>query len=134
METNDFRLRFLRCELFDVPKAVVRFLNYLNLAYELFGEVALHRQIGIEDFTRREMRFVKKGFIQLLPYRDRAGRRVMAIMGGLAHAKEDEFLARVSCMHFVLCVCVVWYVVWYVVCYVVWYVVMLCCVLCCCVS
>jgi len=97
METDDFRLRFLRCELFDVRKATIRFLNYLNLAHQLFGSVALTRQIGLQDFTKRELKWVKKGFIQLLPYRDRAGRRVMAIMGGGVRSnseQEVDFLAR----------------------------------------
>lgn len=81
IESDDFRLRFLRCELFDVEKAVIRFFNYLNLAYELFGEVALRRPIRVDDFTRQEFRLLKKGYLQLFPYRDRAGRRVMVIVG-----------------------------------------------------
>ena len=91
MERDDFRLRFLRCELFDVNKATIRFLNYLNLAYELFGNVALRRQVRAEDFTKEELRFMKLGFIQLLPYRDRAGRRVMAVLGESTSFHQDLF-------------------------------------------
>lgn len=83
IDDEAFRLRFLRCELFDVRKAAIRFVNYLNLAYELWGGVALTRQIRITDFTKSEMRFFRKGYYQILPYRDRAGRRVITLMGGM---------------------------------------------------
>ena len=79
--TNEgFRLRFLRCELFDVAKAVDRFVNYLKTSYELFGEIALKRLIRLGDFSPRELRLLRKGFAQIFPYRDRAGRIVMVVM------------------------------------------------------
>ena len=79
----DFRLRFLRCELFHVDKAVVRFINYLNLSYELFGAVALIRVVRISDMSKAELRFLRKGNLQILPYRDRAGRPILALLGGM---------------------------------------------------
>jgi hypothetical protein len=79
----NFRLRFLRCELFQVDKAVLRFINYLNLSYELFGAVALMRVVRISDLSKSELRFVRKGNYQILPYRDRAGRPVLVLLGGM---------------------------------------------------
>ena len=84
----DFRLRFLRCELFQVDKAVLRFINYLNLSYELFGAMALKRVVRISDMSKAELRFIRKGNYQILPYRDRAGRSVLVMLGGM-DPKED---------------------------------------------
>ena len=83
IDNDNFRLRFLRCELFDVQKAVRRFYNYLDYAYEYWGEVALKRPIRFTDFTKAELKLFRKGFFQLLPFRDSCGRRVMVVLGGM---------------------------------------------------
>ena len=69
-------MRFLRCELFDVRKAAQRMLKFLDIALELFGEDALRRPIRLSDFSKEEMRYLKKGRYQVLPNRDRSGRRI----------------------------------------------------------
>ena len=92
-----FRLRFLRCELFDIQKAITRFISYLDLSYELFGEVALKRPIRISDLSKSELRFIRKGFLQVLPYPDRAGRRVVVLLGGLT--PDIDTTERVSFLY-----------------------------------
>ena len=76
----DIRLRFLRCELFDVPKATVRMLKYLDLAQELFGDFALSRPILLRDLGKMEMEMLRVGDAQPMPFRDRSGRRLMVAM------------------------------------------------------
>ena len=76
---TDFRLRFLRCELFDVHKAAQRMLGFLDIALELFGEDALRRPIRLSDFSKEEIRYMKKGHFQILPNRDRSGRRILVV-------------------------------------------------------
>ena len=73
-----FRLRFLRCELFNVQKAAERFIRYLDFVANVYGEYALQRPICMSDFSREEMSFLRGGGCQLLPYRDRSGRRIFA--------------------------------------------------------
>ena len=73
-----FRLRFLRCELFNVQKAAERFISYLDFVAEVYGEYALQRPISMSDFSREEMSFLREGSFQLLPYRDLSGRRIFA--------------------------------------------------------
>ena len=85
---DNFWLRFLRCELFDVPKAVRRFCNYLDYAYEYWGNVALERPIRLTDFSKAEIKVFRKGFFQLLPFRDSSGRRVMMFLGGMDPHKD----------------------------------------------
>lgn len=88
IDDENFRLRFLRCELFDVSKAVKRFYNYLNYVYEYWGDVALKRPIRMKDFTKAELKLFRRGFCQLLPFRDSSGRRVMVILGAM-EAHQD---------------------------------------------
>jgi len=80
VNTDQFRLRFLRQELFDVKKAARRLASYLNLARELFGDYALERPIRLSDFTKKEQKYMRKGRVQWLPFRDRSGRRICVIL------------------------------------------------------
>lgn len=73
VNTSDFRLRFLRCELFDIAKAATRMTKFLDIVLELFGEYALQRPMRLSDFSKTELRHFRKGRYQFLPYRDRAG-------------------------------------------------------------
>jgi hypothetical protein len=80
---TSFRLRFLRCELFDAKKAALRIIKYLNLVHEVCGECALTRPIQLNDFHKEEKKILRSGFMQLLPYRDRAGRPILAFVGDI---------------------------------------------------
>ena len=66
---NDYKLSFLRTELFNVPKSVLRYINYLNLLYQVYGDCALRRPIRLQDLNKEEFTFLKSGQYQLLPYR-----------------------------------------------------------------
>ena len=81
---SDFRLRFLRCELFDASKAATRMVDFLDMVADLFGDYVLKRPIQITDFSWEEMQCLRRGYFQLLPYRDRSGRRIFATVGGMA--------------------------------------------------
>jgi hypothetical protein len=76
-----FRMKFLRCKLFDAEQAAWLLVRYLNLVEELFGEKCLSRPIRLEDVqsTKEERTAFRSGFIQLLPFGDRAGRRIVMI-------------------------------------------------------
>eukprot|EP00531_Pseudo-nitzschia_arenysensis_P004538 CAMPEP_0116145480 /NCGR_PEP_ID=MMETSP0329-20121206/16616_1 /TAXON_ID=697910 /ORGANISM="Pseudo-nitzschia arenysensis, Strain B593" /LENGTH=503 /DNA_ID=CAMNT_0003641089 /DNA_START=98 /DNA_END=1605 /DNA_ORIENTATION=- len=83
VNSSEFRLRFLRCELFDERSAASKMVKFLDLLSELFGDFALRRQVQMSDFSREEMQAFRVGHQQLLPYRDRSGRRIFALVGGL---------------------------------------------------
>ena len=59
-----------------------RYVNYLDLLFYLYGDDALLRRPIqlLQDFNKEELLFLKSGQYQLLPYRDRSGRRIMAIV------------------------------------------------------
>jgi len=84
IDDPNFRLRFLRAELFDVKRAVIRYFNYLNVVHELWGAIALEREVRVSDFNRSESKLLRKGHIQILPFRDRSGRRIVTLLGGMS--------------------------------------------------
>mmetsp|Transcript_13006 Transcript_13006/g.32830 ORF Transcript_13006/g.32830 Transcript_13006/m.32830 type:complete len:651 (-) Transcript_13006:320-2272(-) len=77
----EFRIRFLRAEFFDVKKATLRYYRYLNHVWDLFGDVALVRQIELNDLNKKELKYLRGGQIQGLLSRDKMGRRIFAVFG-----------------------------------------------------
>ena len=86
VNTLGFRLRFLRCELFDVPKAARRLASFLNMAQDFFGDYALERPIRLSDMNKEELKYMRSGRVQWLPFRDRSGRRIVVIFPGMDFA------------------------------------------------
>lgn len=80
IHTKSFKLRFLRCELFDAYKAAERYCKYLDLLLELHGEIALMRPIVLKDLSREAITFLRSGFAQPLCCRDRSGRRIVCFV------------------------------------------------------
>ncbi len=100
----DVRLRFLRCENFDAKAAAKRFVNFFELALEVFGDFVADRPMRLTDFMetpkgggrlKRYQLHAKKAFgnsmIQYMPFRDRSGRRVKVGVGG-CNSELDLFL------------------------------------------
>uniref|UniRef100_A0A6U9Z194 CRAL-TRIO domain-containing protein n=2 Tax=Pseudo-nitzschia australis TaxID=44445 RepID=A0A6U9Z194_9STRA len=81
---SEFRLRFLRIGLFDARIAAQKLVSFLANICDLFGEYALKRPILLSDFTEEELHIFRMGNLQLLPFRDRSGRRIIAGVEGLA--------------------------------------------------
>lgn len=77
----EFRMKFLRCKLFNANEAAQLLINYLELVLELYGDICLTRPICLEDVqtTKEERAAFRAGYIQLLPFGDRAGRRILMI-------------------------------------------------------
>ena len=98
VNTTEFRLKFLRCELFDARKAAIRLIKYLDLMVELFGLFALQRKIKLSDFSKHELQILRAGYFQIFPFRDRSGRRVMCIVGNMGI--EFDPTVRVSTIQY----------------------------------
>lgn len=91
----ELRLRFLRCEFFDVPKAVDRMVAFLEFMRELFGDCIAHRPPQLSDFTREEELALMNSRNQYLPFRDRSGRRVLAAVGTMDHLLQLKLRYKV---------------------------------------
>jgi len=81
VNTAEFRLKFLRCELFDAKKAAARLVSFLDFLMDVFDdkEDLLLRPMRMSDFDKNEYIILKTGNFQLLPFRDRSGRRIVTI-------------------------------------------------------
>jgi len=90
------RLRFLRCELFIVGKAVQRIINNLEFMRELFGDFVLERPVTLSDFSREEETALMNSRIQYLPFRDRSGRRILCGVGNLNYHIDPRLRYKFS--------------------------------------
>ncbi|OEU14423.1 hypothetical protein FRACYDRAFT_240962 [Fragilariopsis cylindrus CCMP1102] len=90
--------------LFDPSKSALRYSKYLDLIYEIFGECVLKRPIRLqEDFNSDELSFFKSGAYQLLPFRDRCGRRIFV---GVSNEKvPQKLLSKIWLYLFFVCIC-----------------------------
>lgn len=90
-----FRLRFLRADLFDAREAAKRMCGYLNIIFTLFGMEVLKRPLRSTDFKgKEEKNLLKSGIVQLLPYRDRSGRRVVVILSDIMSQNSRMRVSR----------------------------------------
>mmetsp|Transcript_1014 Transcript_1014/g.2236 ORF Transcript_1014/g.2236 Transcript_1014/m.2236 type:complete len:334 (-) Transcript_1014:969-1970(-) len=91
-----FRLRFLRCEDFDAKKAAIRLMRFMNLMLEVFGAFALFRPIKLTDFKRCEIQILQSGWMQILPFRDRSGRKVFIWIGEMGFQYDSILRIKIA--------------------------------------
>jgi hypothetical protein len=94
VSNRDFRLKFLRADNFDPPKAAQRMIKYLDAKLGIFGPERLTKKITLNDFTKEDLLVAQSGLGSILRLRDRAGRLVMCWMSMLRG--ESTFISRVS--------------------------------------
>ena len=77
---RDFRLKFLRADLFDPIKAADRMIVYMDYLLHLFGERALAEPLNRNFLNNEETAALREGCMQVLPFRDRSGRRIVVVL------------------------------------------------------
>jgi len=77
VNTAEFRLLFLRCEFFDAKKAAARIVAFLELSRSCWGDFVLEREVCLSDLSEQDRVLLDSGLLQMLPGRDRCGRRVL---------------------------------------------------------
>lgn len=87
-------LKFLRCDHWDATKAASRFIRFFDWKLELFGEASLARDIALHDLPPEDIKALKKGYMQRLPERDRAGRAILCTLYNGQTYDSPESLAR----------------------------------------
>lgn len=94
-----FRLRFLQAEEWDATKAAARFIRHFDLKMDLFGTDCLGRDVTIQDLSKEEQKIVKKGFLQILPVRDRTGRSIaVTILNGQTYPSLESMVSLLECV------------------------------------
>ena len=81
VHSQEFLLRFLRAERFDVVRAASRLVNFYSLKLQAFGLEKLTQDISQEDLTENERKGLYESMTYDLPFRDRAGRAILFKMG-----------------------------------------------------
>lgn len=76
VNSQKFRLMFLRADYFDPEKAAFRMVKFMEGKLKIFGRETLGRPLRLTDLRKDDVEFMEKGTLQLLPVRDRAGRAV----------------------------------------------------------
>jgi len=89
------RLRFLRCDRFDVTKAVQRLVDFLELMSDLFGDFVAERSVELNDFNHSEQELLRQSRNQYLPFRDSNGRRVLTGIGNCNFHMEVKLRYKV---------------------------------------
>jgi len=92
LNTSEFRLLFLRAERFDCARAAERMCRFIDLGHYLWGESALLRRPVFDDFDESEKCYMRMGISQVIPARDRAGRRVYVHFAGDKDFPADQVL------------------------------------------
>jgi hypothetical protein len=76
VSSEKLRLMFLRAESFDANKAASRMVRFFDEKYELFGAEKLTKDIVLADLDPDDIAALERGFYQVLPEKDCAGRKV----------------------------------------------------------
>jgi hypothetical protein len=93
-----FCIKLLRSELFDIKKAVDRYMLCIDFLVDYFGLFALERPLFLNDLNKEEHKLLKEGQLQLLPSRDRSGRRVAVFLGSFGYGYSHMNRFRI-CMY-----------------------------------
>jgi len=104
VQDSDLRLAFLRAESFDHVRTARRYLTFFREKLELFGPSLLCRKITLRDLDSADLRVLESGRLQLLPQRDKAGRKILCKVENSDEAEHSISVVRhVSTKRF-LCV------------------------------
>jgi hypothetical protein len=85
---HKFRLKFLRAEMFNATLAAGRVVRFFEEKIKMFGPDKLTKEIKLWDLDKEDQKFLERGIGQILPQRDRAGRRIMTWMA-MIRGKSD---------------------------------------------
>jgi hypothetical protein len=90
--SDKFRLKFLRAEMFNARLAAGRMVRFFDEKKKLFGPDKLTRDIKLCDLDKDDRKFLERGVNQILPQRDRAGRRIMIWMPPIMIRGESDYI------------------------------------------
>jgi hypothetical protein len=97
IHTKEWRLKFLRSELYDCKLAAERLVRFTEYMHQEYDFEVLERPLKLSDLEtkcgsrgKEVMNCFKSGHTQLLPFRDRSGRRVL-----VSHLKGKSFDAEI---------------------------------------
>lgn len=95
LQQPSFRLQFLRATLFDANLAAERLFDFSQVIRDVLGiEALLKMPISLNHFAFDEHNLLREGCFQILPGRDRVGRRITGLIGDFG--LQRSLAAKVS--------------------------------------
>jgi hypothetical protein len=91
---HKFRLQFLRAEMFNARLAAGRMVRFFEVKRKLFGPDKLTKEIKLRDLDEEDQKFLGRGIGQIVPQRDRAGRRIIIWMPTMIGGESDPNRGR----------------------------------------
>jgi len=96
VEDPYFRLRFLRCNLYDVHRSVVQMMNFLEHKELYFGNDKLAREITLDDLSEEDMGLMLSGLYHIQKERDRSGRVIVEVLWDMFGRVKFENLIHIA--------------------------------------
>jgi hypothetical protein len=90
VSSEKLRLMFLRAESFDPYNAASRMVRFFDEKYALFGADKLTKDIVLADLDPDDIAALEKGFYQVLPEKDSAGRKVLCFFPKLKVVRTTQ--------------------------------------------
>jgi hypothetical protein len=87
-------VRFLRSKCYDAREAAKLLEKFFELKLNLFGVDNLARDIKMSDQAQEDIEHWKTGYVQVLPQRDLAGRKILFFIGRLVQEIPLESTVR----------------------------------------
>ena len=104
---DNFRLTFLRADMFDPIKAAKRLITFFECRLALFGRHALTRPLTLQDLKNDDdVRTLQSGYFQILPQRDTTGRAVLVNLQGMF---QRSYKLAVNMVSLFVCLFVCWW-------------------------
>lgn len=96
-----FRLLFLRSTDWNVKESAQLMCQFFRAKLELFGPQLLTRRITFSDLSPSVKKSVELGFIQVLPFRDTAGRAIVVFFPSMLEnsGTSTEDMVRLTVEH-----------------------------------
>jgi hypothetical protein len=91
---HKLRLKFLRAEIFDARLAAGRMVRFFEEKKKLFGSDKLTKEIKLRDLEKEDQKLLDTGIGQIVPQRDRAGRRILIVMPMMRKPGEETIRVR----------------------------------------
>jgi hypothetical protein len=96
VSSEKLRIMFLRAESFDAYNAASRMVRFFDEKYKLFGAEKLTKDIVLADLDPDDIAALEKGFYQVLPEKDCAGRKVVCFFPKLRVVRTTQNQVRVE--------------------------------------
>eukprot|EP00980_Cylindrotheca_fusiformis_P012516 scaffold3074_cov108-Cylindrotheca_fusiformis.AAC.3 len=94
VEGEAFRLKFLRCNMFEIKSSVSQMMKFLGYKAKFFGINKLGRDIFLSDLANEDRDLLKSGFFHVQQCKDRCGRNVVWFFSGFVGRWTKDVVIR----------------------------------------